>query len=234
MSIETLQCQQKKSLFERILPGYSRLPLLVCVIVNIFCFQVTRLFTKNAHHYDVHIKGIDDVIPFVPAWVLVYITCFATWFFSYLLIARESRSKCYRFFSYELIGKIICTLIFVFFPTRMERPAVEVNDLFTFGISTVYSLDTPDNLFPSLHCFASWLSWRGLIGCKKVPMWYKWVTFVYVPLVFASVLLTKQHLALDIIGGVAVAEIGFLIGYITRSWRMYDRKKYPINVPDEA
>ena len=125
----------------------------------------------------------------------------------------------------ETIGKLIAMAIFMLFPTSLVRPEITGTDIFSVLMNMVYSMDTPDNLFPSLHCFASWMAWRGLLPCKKVPKWYVWFSFVSMFLVFASVLLTKQHLFVDIFGGILVAELGILITRLTKADRIFSKLK---------
>lgn len=209
----------------RLMPSYSWLPLLTSLVVNVICFQGTRLITGGFHHYDVSLP-IDGRIPLVPAAVLIYVGCYLTWAGSYLLIARQEQEVCYRFFAGESLAKLLIMLVFIFFPTSMVRPEVTGTDFCSWLLNIVYSADTPDNLFPSLHCFASWMCFRGLRHCERVPKWYKVVTFALMFLVPVSVVLTKQHLFLDIFGGIAFAELGLLIANRTGLWHIFERKKY--------
>ena len=54
-------------------------------------------------------------------------------------------------------------------------------------------------------------------------MWYKTVSFVLAVLVFFSTLFTKQHVIVDVIGGVALAQICFWLGEHTGLWHIYER-----------
>ncbi|MBE6753573.1 MAG: phosphatidic acid phosphatase [Ruminococcaceae bacterium] len=208
----------------QLLPAYSWLPLILCLVINVLSFQGTRLFTRGWYHYDISLP-IDKLIPLRAEWVLIYVGCYFSWAASYWLIAREDMERSHRFFSAEIVGKLFCTAFFIFMPTIMVRPELQGDDLCTSLLRIVYASDTPDNLFPSLHCFASWMSWRGLVGCKKVPSWYRVFCFVLMFLVFASVLFTRQHLVLDIFGGIACAELGYLVSNATGAWRLFGRKK---------
>ena len=211
-------------ILNKILPSYSWIPMIVCVIVNFMCFQGTRLFNKDFYHYDVSLP-IDDMIPLFKPSVVIYLGCYFIWIASYWLIGREEKKISHNFFMSETIGKLIAMAIFMLFPTSLVRPEITGTDIFSVLMNMVYSMDTPDNLFPSLHCFASWMAWRGLLPCKKVPKWYVWFSFVSMFLVFASVLLTKQHLFVDIFGGILVAELGILIARLTKADRIFSKLK---------
>lgn len=47
--------------------------------------------------------------------------------------------------------------------------------------------------------------------CKKVGTGYKTMMFISAILVFASTLMVKQHVFLDVIAGVIVVEIGLFL-----------------------
>ena len=166
----------------------------------------------------------------VPAWTIVYVGCFAVWVINFILICREDRAICYRFLAAEAIAKVICGLFFVFLPTTNVRPELTGSDPFTWVLGVIYFLDRPVNLFPSIHCMDVWFAWQGLLPCKKVPRAYKIFSFVFAGLVFCSVLFTKQHVLVDIIGGVLVAEVGFLLEKIIPITKLYEGMNARIGV----
>ena len=158
----------------------------------------------------------------VPAWTIAYVGCFAVWVINFILICRENRDICYRFLASEAIAKVICGLFFVFLPTTNVRPELTGSDPFTWVLGVIYFLDRPVNLFPSIHCMDVWFAWRGLLPCEKVPRAYKYFSFVFAVLVFCSVLFTKQHVLVDIFGGVLVAEVGFLLAKVIPVAKLYE------------
>ena len=72
-------------------------------------------------------------------------------------------------------------------------------------------MDSPTNLFPSIHCLVSWLCAIGLRGAK-VSNWYKVFSYTFAIAVCVSTQLTKQHYIVDVFGGIALAEISLLLG----------------------
>ena len=87
----------------------------------------------------------------------------------------------------------------------------------------LYSIDAADNLFPSIHCLVSWFCYLGIRGRKEIPVWYQRVSMVIAVLVFASTLLTKQHVIVDVAGGILLAELCFFIGRKTQLYRIYEK-----------
>ena len=201
-----------------IYPTYSILPIAAMLGMNMVAYMGTRIFTTGRYHYNIE-SPLDRMLPLVPFFVVFYVLAFAQWITGYLLIGREKKEYCYRFFLGEIIAKAICLVIFLVFPTTLNRPEITGNGIFERLLAFIYSVDAADNLFPSIHCLESWMCWRG---CRKLtqtrlPGWFSGANLVLTLLVFASTVLCKQHVLIDIAGGVTVVEIGlFLSGKILK------------------
>ena len=89
----------------------------------------------------------------------------------------------------------------------MERPIIGGNSLWDNALRFLYQIDAPDNLFPSIHCLVSWFSYLGVRGRKDIPQWYRTLSFVMALAVFISTLTTRQHVIVDVFGGVLLAEV---------------------------
>ena len=195
-----------------IYPTYSILPIAAMLGMNMVAYMGTRIFTTGRYHYNIE-SPLDRMLPLVPFFVVFYVLAFAQWITGYLLIGREKKEYCYRFFLGEIIAKAICLVIFLVFPTTLNRPEITGNGIFERLLAFIYSVDAADNLFPSIHCLESWMCWRG---CRKLthtrlPGWFSGANLVLTLLVFASTVLCKQHVLIDIAGGVAVVEIGLFL-----------------------
>ena len=98
-------------------------------------------------------------------------------------------------------------MIFVVFPTTNTRPELIGHDIWTQAVRALYQWDAPQNLFPSIHCLVSWMCCIGLRGCDRIPKWYKWVSKFIAVLVFISTLALRQHVLIDVAGGILLAEL---------------------------
>ncbi len=209
-------------LLRRWIPDYARRPLLAVLIFNFVAYYVPKLLES---HRQLHLMStaFDDALPRIPAFIFIYVLAYVQWVTAYIIIARDSRERCFRFTAGELCAKAISMAILLLYPTTLDRPPVEVTDFTSFVLSNVYGADTPTNLFPSLHCLASWLCFRQSLGLKRMPRWYAWAQGGFSLLVFASVLLVKQHVWPDIFGGIAAAELGILLSRLLRAERFTER-----------
>ena len=63
--------------------------------------------------------------------------------------------------------------------------------------------------------------WKWIFQFSKR---YKWIVIFYTFLgIFASTVLVKQHVFIDILGGVAVAEAGLFLGRKLRAGRLFEK-----------
>lgn len=217
-----IQKQRIQQGLERILPSYARIPLVLLVIINLIVYEGTQFLMLHAKHWDLALP-LDARIPFRPAWIVIYILAYLQWAVGFIVISRESREHCYRVFMGEIIAKFICMLFFIALPTRIERPVVEGSGVFAALTRLIFASDLPGNLFPSIHCLESWICFRGAIGMKRVPRWYAPAMLAFTLMVFASTVLVKQHVLVDIPAGVLVAEAGLLLSDKLRAGRLLDR-----------
>ena len=199
------------SLRRKLLPDYAVIPVILWVIGQAISFYATRILNHFIYggyenFCDISIS-LDSIIPVVPQWIYIYILTYAFWVISFFLICHESKEMCCKALSAEMLGKIVCAIIFISLPTFIVRPEVEVDSLSTFLLNFIYKADTPDNLFPSMHCSISYFAVRYVLKCSKIPKWYKISAVVMTVLICFSVVFTKQHVFLDIPGGLLVAEI---------------------------
>ena len=204
----------------KILPGYAFIPIASRVVLNVIVYFGSRIITSGMYHHDFSIF-IDKRLPFVAPMMIIYVLAYVHWIVGFGVIGRESREICYEFMSAEQIAKLMCLLCFIAIPTTMMRPEITGNGFSDWLSKLIYMADNPDNLFPSIHCLESWIVCRGAMKCKKMGNTYKIIMFVGAVLVFASTLLVKQHVFVDIIGGIGVVEIGLLLSKKLNVSRIY-------------
>lgn len=196
---------------KKLIPGYGWLALFLVLGTNFLVYCGSRLFTTTWHHYDLTLD-IDNHIPFIKEFILVYIIlAYIQWTYGYFLVLREEKRICFRICIADIVAKLLCLVFFLIIPTTMTRAHVTGNDFFSRCMVLMYSIDPPDNLFPSIHCLESYLLMRVLPLMKKAPTWYRLATPPASILVMISTLLVKQHVIVDIIGAIIVVEVGLLV-----------------------
>ena len=206
----------------RMLPAYGVFPLVFSFIFNCLVYSGSRMIAGGWYHHNIE-TGLDRSLPFVPQFLVVYFGCYLFWAVNYILIARQERHRVYQFFTGDFLSRCICLVFFLVYPTTNTRPVITDAGLWNQAALWLYSVDAADNLFPSIHCLVSWFCFLGIKDQKRIPAWYKGVSFVLAVLVFLSTLFTKQHVLVDVAGGVILAQICFMLGQKTEIWHIYER-----------
>lgn len=202
----------------RFIPEYSVFPLILVVVWNQLVYSGAMFLTKNWTHYNFEL-GIDQKIPFVPWTVSIYLLCYLFWIVNYILCARQDKSSAYRFLFADILAKAVCLVFFLAIPTTNVRPVISGHTIWEEIMRLVYHIDSASNLFPSIHCLVSWFCFIGVRKQKQIPAWYRAASCVMAIAVFISTLTTKQHVIVDVIGGVVLAEICY---YITGRMKIFN------------
>lgn len=165
------------------------------------------------------LTDLDRSLPFVKQFIVPYMVWYVFIYFVLIYLCYNDKEAYYKTLLAVDICFIICFFIFCFYPTTVPRPELTGDDLFTKLVKIVYSYDNPYNCFPSIHCFTSWLMIRG-IGSSKIKN--KINSFIVISTAITIILSTqfiKQHVLLDAISGIILADIVFNLIY------KFDREK---------
>ncbi len=133
------------------------------------------------------------------------------WCINYYICAAQEKKARDRFFAADAVAKAICLVFFIIIPTTNVRPEIGNEGFWDLGMKFLYWVDSPDNLFPSIHCIVSWLCWIGVRGKKDVHIVYRYFSLVMAIAVCVSTVTTRQHVIADVIGGVLIAEISYFL-----------------------
>lgn len=96
--------------------------------------------------------------------------------------------------------------LFLVCPTTNVRPADLGTGLGSDLLRLLYDMDLPVNLFPSIHCLASWMCFVAVRSSHRLPVWYKVITGIGAGLICFSTLAVKQHVIADVAAGIFLAE----------------------------
>ena len=176
---------KKKDVLNRFLPLWAIPPLVTILAVNCLIYWGSSALTASRYHYD-FTMAFDRAVPLLPGFVWIYILAFPFWAAGYMLAARRGKDMFYRFVATDLTIHLICFLIFILVPTTNIRPEIAGDTISQKVLLLVYALDggsAPSNLFPSIHCYVSWMCWKGVAGSSAIPKWYQKFSMVFAVLV---------------------------------------------------
>ena len=217
---------KKRDLLNRYIPLWSIAPLVTIMAVNCLIYWGSSALTAGRYHFD-FTMAFDREVPLLPVFVWFYILAFPFWAVGYLLATRRGKDMFYRFVATDLTIHFICFICFILIPTTNIRPEIPGNTLSEKILALVYSLDggnSPSNLFPSIHCYVSWMCWKGVEGSEKVPKWYQRFSLVFAILIIISTQVLKQHYIVD-----AAAAL-LLVEFFWRFYQKGQRHKWVVHV----
>ncbi len=200
--------KRQKLSFGEFLPRWAILPLLSIFLLNCLIYWGSGVLTAGRYHYDFTME-IDRAVPLIPGFVWIYVLAFPFWAVNYILSAQKGKDAFYRFVATDLTVHMICFVLFLLVPTTNVRPEIPGDSFSEELLKLIYLLDggnSPSNLFPSIHCYVSWLSWRGQKDSGKIPKWYQNFSLIFALLVIISTQVLKQHYLVDAIAGVVLVE----------------------------
>lgn len=211
-----------RKMITRILPEYGFLPIVCAFMFNNLVYGGSKLIAGDWYHHNIE-SSFDQRIPFIPETLVIYFGCYLFWAANYILIARQDKKQVYQFFAGDMLSRVVCLVFYLVYPTTNTRPVLMDEGFWNTAMSWLYSIDSASNLFPSIHCLVSWFCFIGIRKNNKIPLWYRTFSCIMAILVFISTLTTKQHVLMDVAGGVLLAELCYWLGRHTRIYIGYGR-----------
>lgn len=152
----------------------------------------------------------DGIIPFVPAWIIIYISGFLTPMLLYFFITDMI------FFRRAALSYIVmlCAAYatYLIYPVTVILRPEKISSVLAPVFQLFYSVDPPYNAFPSLHVSQPLLAAMFAYHYDKKYWWM----FLWAALISVSTLFTKQHYILDVISGIVLAVFAYLLFVKTR------------------
>ena len=202
-----------KEKLKAFLPPYAVVALVVLIISNLGVYYGARLINDLLGRQYLDMTGaIDLATPVIPAFSIIYVLAFPFWYATYFFICRSDRQRCIRLVSTDVAAKLLCGVIFILFPTTNVRPELASEGLGNWLLGLIYAGDAPNNLFPSIHCLESWLCYLAIRNEEKVPNWVKDSALVLALLICLATLFTKQHVIVDSLAGLVIADGAWRLG----------------------
>lgn len=187
-------------------------PLILTVVLIAFqslCYFVSKLLGGNPHL----IGGvIDSKIPFNTWFIIPYCIWYLLIFLIPYYLYKKDKNIFTKYFVSYALTTFIANIIFIVYPTYVDRPIVTGTSILELITRLVFWVDTPaQNCFPSLHCAVSMLFILYMFERKKCPRYLKVCTLLISILIMIATLYTKQHVFIDLVSGDILAIISYII-----------------------
>ena len=179
---------------------------------------------------------LDDMIPFCEWFVIPYLIWFLYIPAVFLFLFYHSKKEFYRMCAYEFTGMTIALIVYTVFPNGLNLRLTDIgrNNILVTIVQFLYASDTPTNVCPIIHVFATISAHLCLVKSKHMQKLnsrkrIKKVSWVLTVLICLSTVFLKQHSVIDLICG-AILSIGLY--FVVFKW-WFGKVKFPApNVKD--
>ncbi len=200
--------------------------LLYLVIYQIWFVYVERTVTRRFHI--VHM-AVDDYIPFIEIFIVPYLLWFGYVAFAIAWFFFKDVQDFYKICTFLFVGMTVFLVISTVYPNgHYLRPRVfERDNIFITMVKGLYMIDTPTNLFPSIHVYNSLGVHLAVMHSDKLKekKWVRRISFVLMCTIIASTMFLKQHSVFDVVTGCVMALIMYTLVY-AREWQFSRRDAY--------
>lgn len=183
-------------------------------------FYMTAFFFMEMRIVPVHIihTRFDDMIPFCEYFIIPYTIWYAYVVFTVLYLGLSKRKlKEYNSFIYNMIlGMIVFVLTSLIYPNGQNmRPVIYADNIFLKMVALLYTIDTPTNILPSLHVFASVACAMALLRDERFRKrtWARISVYVLTVSICLSTMFLKQHSIVDVIAAFVCNALAYPLVY---------------------
>ena len=185
------------------------------------CFQYIE--QRSVRHSEIARK-VDDYIPFCEYFIIPYYLWFifiaATVF--YFAFINKNKKEYWQLVCSLGIGMTLFIIISLIFPNGQElRPSLSGDGIFIELVRYLYKIDTPTNVFPSIHVF-------NTVACCIAIFRHKFfhhrklilaAAGILGTLIVLSTIFLKQHTLLDVVGAIVLNVFCYQLLYKPKAVR---------------
>lgn len=187
----------------------------VAVVLSIFLvtyLTANNLADENPQRYEMYTTW-ELSIPLIPWMIVVYVSYVGV----FLLLPMIMKSgQAIVSLAYGFLAAILTsTVVFVVFPGELGYPRPEHVEGFDFLFQTLYQIDRPHNLYPSLHVTFSSLTALAMMHQANVR-WFHYLIAGWAVTIGASVILVHQHHLFDVATGLILGIGCYKFVYLRR------------------
>jgi membrane-associated phospholipid phosphatase len=201
-----------KTFYERY---HHALPLLIYGVFYLVWFHWLEVNVTRNYHI-IHMAA-DDYIPFCEVFIIPYLLWFVYVSGVVIYFFFKDKEDYYKTCVFLFTGMTIFLIISTLWPNGHHlRPHVFPREnIFTDMIKALWRVDTPTNLWPSIHVYNSLGAHFAIIRSKAFEnnKKVKAGSLVMAVSIIASTMLIKQHSVFDVMTAFLMAAVMYSIVY---------------------
>ena len=191
------------------------IPLLIYAVI--YCTWFAYLEKKVVHPETIIHMKVDDVIPFCEIFVIPYFLWFAYVSAAVAYCFFKNKQEYFKTCVFLFTGMTLFLIISTLWPNGHHlRPYVMPrNNIFTALISHLYNVDTPTNLWPSIHVYNSFGAHLAVVHTPSLARNKKIRTgsFILCTSIILSTVFIKQHSMFDVLTAFMLSGTMYVVVY---------------------
>lgn len=200
------------------------IPLLVYAVIYCSWFAYLEKTVKRPASL-IHMK-LDDSIPFCEIFVIPYFLWFAYVSLTVLYLFFRDKQDYIRTCTFLFTGMTVFLIVSTLWPNGHHlRPNVMPRDnIFTAMVARLYRMDTPTNLWPSIHVYNSLGAHFAVIKnprlCRNKAVHIG--SLVLCVSIILSTVFIKQHSVFDVLTAFIMSAVMYILVYgldIVTAWQ---------------
>ena len=192
------------------------IPFLLYLVFYMIWFSILERLPRT-RFFDLS-SELDTYIPFIVEFIIPYLSWFlfqAVWVVFVFFVDRKTYEQLTTML---MIGMTVFLVVSTFLPTKISlRPYyIESRGICAFLVRRLWAVDTPTNVWPSIHVFNTTALMMTLFTSQH-PLIRK--NAVRIPVVFwcgmivLSTMFLKQHSVGDVLAALALNGIAYVLVY---------------------
>lgn len=182
---------------------------IIILIFQVVLYFGCEFFQKNPKNMDL---PIDKKIPALPYFALIYVLWFPLIAIFPISLFKEAKNLYELYVICWIIDIFISVIIYLAYPTTCTRPKDLENIKGGWMLKILYKFSYKGlNCSPSMHCSISTLVFIFALAASTMPINLRIIYSTTALGIILSTLFTKQHVLIDLVTGVLLALVIFLI-----------------------
>lgn len=189
----------------------------LAIYMGIYLTWFAWLEARNRRDYTVIHVNLDDYIPFCEAFIVPYLLWFAYVAVVVVFLFFRNKQEYYRCCAFLFTGMTIFLIISTLWPNGHHLRLAEMprDNVFTQAVAALWRIDTPTNLWPSIHVYNSMGAHFAVMRSSALRE-RKGIRIASGILAFSIILSTmflKQHSVFDVATGLALGAVMYVLVY---------------------
>ena len=189
----------------------------LAIYMVIYLTWFAWLERQDDRNFNIIHVGLDDYIPFCEVFVVPYFLWFAYVSVVVVYLFFKNKQDYYRSCAFLFTGMTLFLIISTLWPNSHQLRLAQMprDNVFTQAVAVLWSIDTPTNLWPSIHVYNSLGAHFAVMRSADLEgkRWLRIASGVLAFSIILSTMFLKQHSVFDVATGLGLGFVMYILVY---------------------